>query len=145
MFKYFNDETELKLLDGAIFWLPTGISSKSSLFTAYGSALRAPNGYFGTNWDAFSDCLLDLDWIDTFEVFLIHRELPHLSHEEIAIYLSILQHAMTTWADKKTDELSRIYANFVPHRLTIFFPRAIEGLVSSYVRGGASHSPSSST
>lgn len=145
MFKYFKDEAELKLLNGAIFWLPTGSSSKSSLFMAYGSALQAPNGYFGENWDAFSDCLLDLDWIDSFEVFIVHRELPHLSHEETAIYLNILQHAMTTWADEKTGELSRLYPDFVPHRLTTFFPREIEELVSSFVRGGGSHLPSGST
>ncbi|MBO6858022.1 barstar family protein [Roseibium sp.] len=142
-FKYFKDEAELVLLDGAIFWLPTGSTSKSSRFTAYGRALRAPNGYFGENWDAFSDCLLELDWIDSFEVFLIHRELPHLSQEETAIYLDILQHAMTTWSDKKTDELSHLYPSFIPHRLTIYSPREIEELVSSFVGGGASHSHSS--
>ena len=144
MFKYFKDESELKLLDGAIFWLPTGSSSKSSLFMAYGSTLRAPNGYFGENWDAFSDFLLDLDWIDSFEVFLVHRELPHISPEETAIYLDILQHAMTTWADEKTGEFSHLYPDFVPHRLTTFFPREIEELVSSFVRGGGSHLPTGS-
>jgi hypothetical protein len=113
--------------------LPKGSSCKADIFRAYGDVFLAPNGYFGENWDAFSDCLLDLDWIEAFDVFVIHQELPRLPHDEIAIYLDILRHVAETWADKKTAELSRLYPDFVPHRLTVFFPKETESLISTYL------------
>lgn len=133
IFKYFEDETELRHLGGAIYWLPKGNSHKPDIFRTYGEALLAPNGYFGDNWDAFSDCLLDLGWIKAFDVFIVHREMPCLSQKDTAIYLDILRHVVGTWADEKTIELSRFYPDFVPHRLTIFFPKETECLILAHL------------
>jgi hypothetical protein len=135
---FFTDEEKLKQLDGAIIWLPEGIVGKASVFNAYGAGLSAPNGYFGENWDAFSDCLLDLDWIKARDVYIIHRELPHLSKDDMAIYMGVLRHVVMTWADDETDERHRLYPSFVPRRLTIFFPREVEGVVSSYLKAAIS-------
>ncbi len=102
------------------------------LFRAYGQGLDAPNGYFGENWNAFLDCICDLDWIKVPEVFIVHYDLPQLSREDTAVYLDILRHAVVSWADEKTVKLHRLFPDFVPHRLTVCFPKDLEDVVSSY-------------
>lgn len=112
----------MKKVDGFQFWVPQGITNVMQLFSAYAVGLSAPNGYFGENWDAFGDCLLDLQWIDKFEVIIVHRELPSLPGSACSIYLDILQHSVAAWADKKTSELHKVYSDYIPHRLAVFFP-----------------------
>lgn len=133
-FEYISDETVLVSRKGKRFWVPKRIRNKSEVFSAFASGLSAPNNYFGENWDAFSDCLLDLDWIKEFHVFVIHQELPHLPHKQLVIYLDILEHAVKVWADEKTDRLQRLYPDFVGHRLTVFFPQEVEQLVLSALK-----------
>ena len=112
----------------------TKISNQLELFDAYGKGLKAPSGYFGTNWNAFLDCLAGLDWIEAFDVFIVHSKLPQLSDGDMAIYIDILHDAVETWADKKTDDLHRLFPDeFIPHHLTVFFPRDVEGMVASYL------------
>jgi len=107
------------------------VTDQLELFRAYGQGLDAPNGYFGENWNAFSDCLLDLDWIEAHDVFVVHRELPHLSDEDTVIYLEILRHVTLTWADEETEKRHQLFPDFVPHRLTVFFPKDLEAMVLS--------------
>lgn len=40
----------------------TDCSDKAGLLQAFASALAFPS-WFGENWDAFADCLADLDWL----------------------------------------------------------------------------------
>lgn len=107
------------------------VTDQLELFRVYGQGLDAPNGYFGENWNAFLDCICDLDWINVPDVFIVHRDLPYLSREEIQIYLDMLRDAVATWADEKTTELHRHYPDFVSHRLTVFFPKDLEATVLS--------------
>jgi hypothetical protein len=127
------DIAELERL-GFVFAVDgTKITDQLDIFKVYGEGLKAPNGYFGENWNAFNDCLLDLDWIKAQDIFIIHRELPLLSHDDMENYLDILQHVIRTWADEKTDELHRLYPDFVPHRLTVFFSKDSESEISAYL------------
>ncbi len=110
------------------------ISDQLELFDAYGKGLKAPGGYFGKNWNAFLDCLAGLDWIETFDVFIVHSKLPQLSDSDMAIYIDVLRDAAETWADEKTQELHRLFPDeFIPHHLTVFFPKDVEGMVVSYL------------
>src|SRR5690606_12872666 len=130
------DVVELERL-GFIFVVDgTESMDQLDMFKTYGEGLSAPNGYFGENWNAFLDCVCDLQWMKAHEVFIVHHELPRLSCEDTAIYLDILRNAVETWADEKTDELSRIYPDFVPHRLTIFFPGELKSVISAYLQRG---------
>jgi hypothetical protein len=40
----------------------TGARNKSEMLAAIGNALRFPE-WFGHNWDALTDCLLDMGWL----------------------------------------------------------------------------------
>ena len=127
------DLVELKRR-GFVFALDDStVTNQLELFGAYGQGLDAPNGYFGENWNAFLDCICDLDWIKVPDVFIVHRDLPHLSREEIQIYLGILRDATATWADEKTAELRRHYPGFVSHFLTVYFTEDLEGPVLSLI------------
>ena len=72
--------------------IPFGISRKHSLFRCFASALQFP-GYFGGNWDAFRECLLDLNWLDPppSRIVVIHDDLPFVpGQKDLSIYLSLL-------------------------------------------------------
>lgn len=89
--------------------LPTGIASSSALLDALYVALQLP-GYFGFNWDALSDCLRDLHWINKRMVVLRHGDLPAFPESELRIYLDVLSEAVTSWG--AADE----------HSLVVSFP-----------------------
>lgn len=125
-FLFYTDATEFGQPNGLIFCGPGDIASKQSIFSAYGVGLYAPNEYFGENWDAFNDCLMDLQWIDEMNICIVHRELPKLSEKDTSIYLDVLSKATAAWSDDKTAKLHELYPDFVPHRLTIFFPQGME-------------------
>ena len=70
--------------------VPEGIGDSQSLFRCFESALRFP-GYFGWNWDALRNCLLDLTWLDPLpiRIVVIHEGLPKrvrvAMNEELAL------------------------------------------------------------
>jgi hypothetical protein len=53
--------------------------------------------YFGFNWNARSDCLEDLNWIQSKRVVRVHEALPKLSSQELRMYLEILADAVQSW------------------------------------------------
>lgn len=119
------------------------ITDQFELFRAYGQGLDAPNGYFGENWNAFLDCFGYLDWIKTPDVFIVHQDLPRLSRTDMEIYLDILRVAVVRLADENTEEFHLFYPELVPHRLTVYFPKALESTVLPLIGKVSSHSPSS--
>lgn len=61
--------------------------NKQDLLKQYSKVMNFPN-YFGYNWDALYDCLLDLDWIE--QVYIIHNEPIELSEGDRKTYLEVL-------------------------------------------------------
>lgn len=45
-------------------------TSKESTLQEWAAALQFPS-YFGSNWDAFEDCIRDLDWLNTRRVVAV--------------------------------------------------------------------------
>jgi len=128
---YFDGEAR-KLQDfvGLLFEVPRGIDNLPDLFSAYGKGMLAPNDYFGKNWDAFSDCLTDLQWIEMEYIHIVHHDLPKLSSKDASTYLDVIREASLIWS-KRTKENSG-YPGYVHHVLKLYFPSYLkEGIDSS--------------
>jgi len=72
------------------------ITSKDRLLEEIGLKLSFPN-YYGQNWDALEECLLDLVWLDEKEVLLVHDEIPGIQESELRTYLHILSEILRNW------------------------------------------------
>jgi hypothetical protein len=104
--------------------LPSGIRSVPELLQAWYERLLLP-GYFGFNWDALSDCLRDLHWVDEREVLVHHMDLPALSDDELCTYLEVLAESITSWGDAD------------PHRLVVSFPVGAQARLQACFRSVA--------
>ena len=71
--------------------IPPGITHKGDLLGCIAAKLKFPD-YSGFNWDALDECLADLSWLQTREVYIWHDDIP-LSNEpdEARCYLRVLQ------------------------------------------------------
>lgn len=132
----FTDETEpAPQVECFRFSVPTDANTVDAIFNAYGTGLAAPNGYFGTNWDAFYDCLMDLQWIETERVEIVHQKLPDLPKSDLLTYIQILRDADNAWADEKTSQLASQFEHFVPHALIVRFPKDCESQINTLLAG----------
>lgn len=113
--------------------VPESLTVPDMVFHAYGLGLEAPNGYFGSNWDAFYDCLMDLQWIEQNRIEIVHLTLPKLSSADLKTYLQILSDACSAWAHVKTKKIAEQFDSFVPHSLNLLFSSDDEAHVSSII------------
>jgi hypothetical protein len=78
-----------------LVWIVRGqrCGTKSELLREWGAALQFPS-YFGENWDAFEDCVNDLDWLPgksrTIIVTNTHRILQS-SRSEWRTFIDVLR------------------------------------------------------
>lgn len=77
--------------------VPRGMNRKRQLMLEYVRRLGFPK-YFGWNWDAFYDCLCDLEWLDgAKQVILAHEDVPFTEgSEHREVYLRLLADAVQT-------------------------------------------------
>jgi hypothetical protein len=84
----------------ALFYLNlAGINEKAGFLNAAAKALQFPH-YFGSNWDAFEDCLTDLSWLEAGGYFLVVQNLGNFSHKapkEMSMARTILRDAAAYW------------------------------------------------
>jgi hypothetical protein len=78
--------------------IPATVRSKTALLQLISQQLKFPV-YFGWNWDALSDCLRDLHWLDEVKrVRIIHEAVPFLpGWKKRGIYLNLLQEVVLSW------------------------------------------------
>ena len=77
--------------------------SKSGLLGEFSRVLDFPS-YFGKNWDAFEDCLTDLQWLPAPGYLFIVTEAEQIlpDHEEdYQTFLTILEHAGKVWGTEQ--------------------------------------------
>lgn len=77
---------------GASVVVPAGLTQKDALFAFYATTFCFPD-YFGYNWDALFECLLDLqDWHSKEKCFsIIHQDIPLASDiNEAMKYIKVL-------------------------------------------------------
>lgn len=79
-----------------------GIDDKTAFLCAAADLLRFPP-YFGSNWDAFEECLTDLSWLET-EGYVLLVENPDSfrenAPEELATARDILDAAAAFWKEQ---------------------------------------------
>jgi RNAse (barnase) inhibitor barstar len=79
------------------------VGDKASLMRAAQSAFGLPQ-YFGENWDALTDCLMDLSWSPGLRwVVLVQglERLAALDPDSYEVTFSILQEVSDYWADRE--------------------------------------------
>jgi RNAse (barnase) inhibitor barstar len=80
-----------------------------ALFDEMAAALQFPY-YFGENWDALDECLVDLEWLEGSGFVLIFTEAQTLlagePASELADLLEILEEAARSWASPAKHEAS---------------------------------------
>jgi|WetSurMetagenome_2_1015567.scaffolds.fasta_scaffold313830_2 hypothetical protein len=77
--------------------------TKTALLNEWAAALQFPS-YFGANWDAFEDCLNDLEWLPgTAHVVVISNTLSALAknNADWKTFVDILQSAAEEWRSRK--------------------------------------------
>jgi len=87
---------------------------KAELLSAISEQLNFPE-YFGGNFDALSECLADLSWLQYSKIVLLHEGVP-LSGEDSSIYLRVLAGAIEEQGG----------------RLVVCFPARLRGEVLSH-------------
>lgn len=103
--------------------IPASISGSKAIFDALYEQLRLPN-YFGFNWNALSDCLRDLSWIDQHRVVLVHYDLPNLGRADTFTYLDVLRECINSWKPGES------------HQLIVLFPSTVQSRVLGILKEG---------
>lgn len=76
--------------------------TKQSLFRRFAEALKFPD-YFGKNWDAFEECVNDLDWLGAHGFVVIVSDAEALlagDNDNYKIFISIMNEAGKEWAKR---------------------------------------------
>jgi hypothetical protein len=67
---------------------------RSGVFEQFAALLQFPR-YFGENWNAFVDCMGDLDWLHTSAILLVLLDAPELlsnaEPDEFGLLLRVLE------------------------------------------------------
>ena len=75
------------------------VTTKEEFLTEVAQALKFP-GYYGRNWDAFDECIRDLEWLPARGYVLVLDEYGWFAQrdaESWEIALAILKEAAKTW------------------------------------------------
>lgn len=108
---------------GRLLFVPSHVASKEQLLERFARGLGFPD-YFGHNWDALSDCLRDLTWLQERDVLIVHEGLPEeLTTVDLRKYLSVLLRVATDW---KREEA---------HAIRVLFPSSSRAHVERILAG----------
>ena len=131
LFKFADRADAVTSAHDFIIRVPTGIRSQAELFDSFSKGGQFP-AYFGRNWDAFSDCLRDFNWIQTRRIAITHRDLPLWNKPvDCATYLNILRLTVADWAEeiKSPADPSQSETGYVTHELVVAFPSGLREAV----------------
>ena len=94
--------------DSLVVQIPGEISSAETLLEVLYERARLP-GYLGFNWNALSDCLRDLHWVECREVVLLHAGLPKLPLDQLRSYLDVLAESVASWTQGEAHSLKVVF------------------------------------
>lgn len=104
----FGDLRESSSAQVHVARIPAGLTDTHGLMVALRNGLGLPS-YFGFNWNALSDCLRDLHWLEQRTVVLAHEDLPRLPAPDLAVYLNVLDEAVKSWAPEEDHSLRVLF------------------------------------
>jgi RNAse (barnase) inhibitor barstar len=84
----------------AFFHLEGQKIEKKEQFLNHASTVMHFPDYFGNNWDAFEDCITDMEWIDAegFLIYFDHTEAFAEHHEsQLETVVELFQDAVSYW------------------------------------------------
>jgi len=82
--------------------------TKSSMFTEFGKRLGFPS-YFGRNWDAFEECIRDLEWLPARGYILVITcadKLLSRNRKDFEIFVDIMNAAGAEWSSRSVENLA---------------------------------------
>jgi hypothetical protein len=94
----------LATADQFVVVIPAGISKTSDLLAMLAAQLHFP-AWFGCNWNALSDCLRDLSWIEESSIVIFHEDRPAIPAADLEAYLDVLTEAIASWQPGETHVL----------------------------------------
>jgi RNAse (barnase) inhibitor barstar len=80
------------------------ITNKAEFLQACAIAMQFPD-YFGQNWDAFHDCITDLDWLNAKGYLLVYTQPDVFAKTHPGDWetlLELLQDAVDDWAETES-------------------------------------------
>ena len=102
-FIYYKDINTLKAT-GCVVELSSCINTKKDLIQELSEKLNFPK-YFSYNWDSLYDFLRDFSWINSKDIYIIHKEIPKLNNDDLKIYLEVLIDSLEDWLDDSEHDL----------------------------------------
>jgi RNAse (barnase) inhibitor barstar len=77
------------------------VKEKTELMRTIAAALGFPD-WFGQNWDALEDCLIDLSWRQAHGHVLVFEAFQFLPSDELGVLIEVLISAAEYWAGQGT-------------------------------------------
>jgi hypothetical protein len=80
------------------------VNSDTALFHVLGQAFNFPD-YFGENWDAFEECIRDLEWVPAAGYICVVRDTEtffRVAPRTAGMLLEIWAHASVKWSKEQT-------------------------------------------
>ena len=112
MFLYYENKFEIRPNENPkITIVPSSIADKEEILNFYAQELNFPE-YFGENWDAFNECITDLNWLSQKLIKIIHTDIPLINFNDKKIYIDLLEEAVISWKDENE------------HQLFVYFPES---------------------
>jgi hypothetical protein len=90
--------------------IPSTVTTKGLLFELYSKSLKFPD-YFGSNWDAFEECINDLDWLGAKAVLIMHEDFVKLPDDDFQVYIDVLRKSVAYWRTKGNKRLVVIFGS----------------------------------
>ena len=116
--KYYKDKNELILPIGSYDVDIELGKDDDAIFLEYYKKLNFPD-YFGFNWDALYDCLLDLSWMKNDIIVLIHSIKVEKSDISWKIYLELMKDVEEQWnlCDEQLSQNIDYWKNIYNHTI----------------------------
>ncbi len=111
MFHYYRPPADFSRVHPAphVARVAKNVFDTRELITSAGTGLHFPR-FFGKNFDAFWDCVRDLE-LEEKAVVILHQDLPNIPEEDLAVWLDLLRDAILYWRDHAEE-----------HTLAVWFP-----------------------